>query len=138
MLASAPLGLLRLGAGTASVGIYANTQDGNGDDAPGALLASATGLNTGSTGDKDGTFGSPITLLPGVLYWVSLIGSAAATVRSLAIASRGTELGRVVGNTGVIAYLYVAGSGSTLPATAGAAPTAGSAVATPAIYLLEV
>lgn len=123
-------------AGTASVGLYANTTDASGNDSPGVLLTSATGLDTGTTGEKTGTFGSPITLLPGVLYWVSLIGSAAATVRSLAIASRGTELGRIVGNTTAITYLYAAGSGSTLPATAAATPTAGTGN-TPAVYLLE-
>jgi hypothetical protein len=122
-----------LSSGTASIGIYGNTVV-NGDDAPGELLASVTGLNTGTTGDKTGALS--YTLQAGTLYWVSLISSAAATVRALAVASRGAELGRTVNNTTVISYLYAAGSGSTLPETAPTALTAGTGVC-PAIYILE-
>lgn len=124
-------------AGTASAGLYANTVDASGNDAPGALLAGITGLDTGTTGDKTGTFSAPALLQPGTLYWVSVIGSAAATLRALAVGSRGTELGRTVNNTTAITYLYAAGSGSTLPATAAATPTAGTGN-TPAVYLVEV
>lgn len=136
-----PLTALRLSvttavAGTASMGIYSNTQDATGNDTPGALLASATGLDTGATGDKTGTLTGGFTLQPGVLYWVSLIGSAAATVRALAVGSVQTVLGRSVNNTAVISYLYAAGSGSTLPATAAATPTGGVG-SCPALYLVE-
>lgn len=121
-------------AGTASAGIYANTQDGSGNDTPGALLASATGLDTSATGDKTGAI--TYTLQPGVLYWVSLICSAAATLRALAVGSVQTVLGRTVNNTTVISYLYAAGTGSTLPDPASASLTAGTA-SVPAIYLVE-
>lgn len=120
-------------SGTASVGIYDNTKIG-GDDAPGALLASATGLNTGSTGNKDGALS--LTLNPGQIYWASLIASAAATLRSLAVGSVQTSLGRTPNNTTVISHLYAAGAGSTLPMTAPTTLTAGTGNC-PAIYLLE-
>jgi hypothetical protein len=121
-------------AGTASIGIYGNTKVG-GDDAPGSLLASVTGLDTGSTGDKTGSLS--FTLQAGTLYWASLIASAAATVRALAVASQSTALGRTVNNTTVTSYLYAAGTGSTLPATAPTTLTAAAGAAAPAIYLLE-
>lgn len=120
-------------SGTASVGIYGNTKIG-GNDAPGALLASATGLNTGSTGNKDGALS--LTLDPGQIYWASLICSAAATLRALAVGSVQTSLGRKSGSTAVIPYLYAAGSGSTLPMTAPTTLTDGTGNC-PAIYLLE-
>lgn len=123
-------------AGSASVGVYANTTNASGDDTPGSLLSSATGLDTGSTGDKTGTFAAPVLLEPGTLYWVSLIGSADATLRALPVESMQTVLGRTVGNTTAITYLLVAGSGSTLPSTAEGTPSNGTGN-TPAVYLIE-
>lgn len=123
-------------AGTASVGIYANTQDGNGDDAPGALLASATGLNTGSTGNKDGTFSAPLLLEPGVLYWACVIGSATATVRAVPLGSMQSALGRTPSANTSTTCLYANGSGSTMPAAAPAIAGVSNA-AIVAIYLLE-
>ncbi|MEJ5199913.1 MAG: hypothetical protein WHX53_13400 [Anaerolineae bacterium] len=120
--------------GTASIGIYGNTVV-SGDDAPGTLLASVTGLDTGTTGGKTGTLN--YTLQAGTLYWASMIASAAATIRALAVASRGAELGRTANNTTVTSYLYAAGSGSTLPTTAPTTLTAAAGAVTPAIYLLE-
>lgn len=120
-------------AGTASIGIYGNAVV-SGNDAPGSLLASVTGLNTGTTGDKTGTLS--YTLQPGQLYWASLIASAAATVRALAVGSVQVALGRTANNTTAISCLYAAGSGSTLPATAPTALTDGTG-SIPAIYLLE-
>jgi hypothetical protein len=120
-------------AGTASIGIYKNTQV-NGDDAPGSLLASVSNLDTGSTGDKTGTLS--YTLSAGTLYWASMIASAAVTVRALPSASLQSALGRSVNGTSVISYLHAAGSGSTLPSTAPTKLTT-AAGATPAIYLLE-
>lgn len=121
-------------AGTASIGIYDNTVVSD-SDAPGSLLASVTGLDTGTTGNK--TDSLSYTLSPGTLYWASLIASAAATVRALAVGSQQTALGRAVSTTTVVSYLYAAGSGSTLPSTAPTALTAASGLAVPAIYLLE-
>lgn len=120
-------------AGSASVGIYGNMVV-SGDDAPGSLLASATGLDTGTTGDKTGSLS--LTLQPGTIYWASLIGSAAATLRALAVGSVQTSLGRTANNTTVISYLFAAGTGSTIPATAPVSLTAGTG-SCPAIYLLE-
>jgi hypothetical protein len=123
-------------AGSASVGVYANTTDASGNDAPGALLASATGLDTGSTGNKDGAFAAPVLLEPGTLYWVSVIGSAAATLRALPVGAMQTVLGRTVGKTTAITGLYAAGSGSTMPATA-AATLSASTGSMFALYLIE-
>jgi hypothetical protein len=119
--------------GTAAIGLYGNTVVG-GNDAPGALLASVAGLNTGATGDKTGTLN--YTLQPSVLYWLGLIASAATTLRALAVGSVQTALGRTVGGTTAVSFLYAAGSGSTLPATAPTPLTAGTGPC-PAIYLLE-
>ena len=119
-------------AGTTAIGIYGNTQVA-GNDSPGSLLVSATGLDTGTTGDKTGTVS--YTLNPGTLYWASLIGSAAATLRALAVNSIQTSLGRTANNTTVVSHLFVAGSGSTLPdpASTSLADNTGSV---PAIYLV--
>lgn len=135
-LTSLRLSVTTASAGTAAIGIYDNTQDGSGNDTPGNLVASVTGLDTSATGDKTGTIAGGYILQPGVLYWVSLIGSAAATVRALAVGSVQTVLGRTVNNTTAISYLYVAGSGSTLPATASTSLTAGTG-SCPAVYLVE-
>lgn len=120
-------------AGAASVGIYANTQV-SGADAPGALLASASGLDTGTTGDKTGSLS--LLCRAGQIYWASVIASAAATVRALAVGSVRSDLGRTVNNTTLVSHLYVAGSGSTLPDPAPTSLTNGTG-STPAIYLVE-
>lgn len=136
-LVSLRLSVTTASAGTVSIGLYNNTQDGSGNDTPGNLVASVKGLDTSATGDKTGAIAAGgYTLQPGVLYWVSLIGSAAATLRALAVGSIQAVLGRTVGNTTVISYLYVAGSGSTLPATASTSLTAGTG-SCPAVYLVE-
>jgi len=120
-------------AGTASIGIYNNTVVG-GEDFPGSLLASVTGLDTGTTGDKTGSLS--YTLNAGTLYWACIIGSAAATLRGLGT-SQSTCLGRVSGGTTYVSYLYAAGSGSTLPPTAPASLGSAGGLVFPAIYLLE-
>jgi hypothetical protein len=123
-------------AGAANLGIYANTQSG-GNDVPGARIAQITAtLDTGTTGDKTGSFSSSVTLTAGTLYWVSAIGSAAATIRALAVASVQTALGRQVNNTGAITHLFASGSGSTLPDPAPSSLSDGTGVC-PAIYLVE-
>jgi hypothetical protein len=118
--------------GTASVGLYSN-RIVSGSDEPNQLLASATGLDTGTTGDKTGTVS--YTLQPGTLYWASVICAAAAVLRALAVGSVQPALGRTVNNTTMITHLYVAGSGSTLANPAPATFTAATGVA-PAIYLV--
>jgi len=119
-------------AGTAAIGIYDNTRV-SGNDSPGILLVSATGLDTGTTGDKTGAVS--YTLNPGTLYWASLIGLAAAMLRALAVGSIQTSLGRTANSTTVVSHLFVAGSGSTLPATASTSLTDGTG-SVPAIYLV--
>lgn len=121
-------------AGSASVGIYENT-DVSGNDAPGALLASATGLNVGTTGNKDGNLVLPDLCRPGIIYWASFICSSAATLRALAVASVQPSLGRANNSTNAVTYLYAAGSGSTLPNTAPASLTEGTG-SCPAIYMV--
>jgi hypothetical protein len=124
-------------SGAANLGIYGNTVV-SGDDAPGNLLASiASTLDTGSTGNKDGTITGGYTLLPGVLYWASLIGSAAATLRAMATTSIQAALGRIANSANGVSYLYASGSGSTLPDPAPTSLTEASGASTPAIYLLE-
>lgn len=120
-------------AGTASVGIYGNAQV-SGDDAPGSLLASATDLDTGATGNKTGELS--LTLASGTIYWASFIGSAAATLRALQVNSIQTSLGRTVSTTSIVSSLFAAGSGSTLPATAPTSLSNGAGNV-PAIYLIE-
>jgi hypothetical protein len=122
------------GTGTASIGIYSNTVV-SGDDTPGTLLASVTGLDTGTTGDKTGSLS--YTLQVGTLYWVCLIASGAPTIRGLAVASRGVDLGRVSNSTAAVSYLYASGSGSTLPSSISTPPSVASNQVTPSIYLLE-
>jgi hypothetical protein len=121
-------------AGAANLGIYNNTQV-NDDDAPGSLLAAiGATLDTGTTGNKDGTLS--FTLEPGVLYWASLISSSDATVRATAVNSIQTALGRASNGTAVVSYLYATGSGSTLPDPAPTSVTGVFGVC-PAIYLME-
>lgn len=123
-------------AGQANLGIYGNTVVA-GNDAPGARLAQiASLLDTGTTGDKTGSFAASLTLEPGTLYWASLICSANPSLRALAAASIQPALGRAVNGTAVISHLYVAGSGTTLP---NPAPTnlIEATTTLPAIYLIE-
>ena len=118
--------------GTASIGIYSNTQV-SGDDAPGDLLAGVTGLDTSTTGDKTGTLS--YALNPGTIYWACLITSANPAGRAVPTGAAQMSLGRQVNSTGAIAYLYAGGSGSTLPSTAPTSLTAGTGTI-PAIYLV--
>jgi hypothetical protein len=119
-------------SGAAAIGIYSNRVV-SGSDEPDQLLASVTGLDTGTTGDKTGTLS--YTLQVGTIYWASVICAAAAVLRALAVGSVQPALGRTVNNTTMITHLYAAGSGSTLASPAPATFTAGTGVA-PAIYLV--
>jgi hypothetical protein len=119
--------------GTASIGLYSN-RVASGSDEPDQLLASVTGLDTGTTGDKTGTVS--YTLRPGTLYWASVICSATPTLRALAVGSIQPALGRQVGGTAMVTHLFASGgSGSTL---ADPAPTSlpASSGSIPAIYLV--
>lgn len=120
-------------AGSASIGIYANADTADGDG-PGALLASVTGLNTGTTGFKSAALGTPLDLLPGVTYWAALISSAAATLNAV---TSGHVMHYGAGSTTATIGLFAAGSGSTLPDPAPTSLTNHSTVAsTPLFYYL--
>ena len=120
-------------AGTMSIGIYDNTILSN-SDTPNSLLVSVSGLDTGTTGDKTGSVS--YTLQPGVLYWISVIASSAATLRALPVGAVQAALGRTVNNTTAISYLFAVGSGSVLPAIAATSLSAGTG-SCPAIYMVE-
>lgn len=112
-------------------------------DAEGAKVAEASTADgriviTPAQGRIEMTIPAAATPLPvgSYRYWASLIASAAATLRALAIASHDTALGRVVNGAPVCSYLYAAGSGSTLPATAPTSLSNGTGPV-PAIYLIE-
>lgn len=116
-----------------SAGIYANTVSG-GFDVPGALLASASGLDTSTTGDKTGSVS--LTLVPGVVYWAATkVDSASVQLRNISISSRDSGLGRLQNQNVVLTALIVSGSGSTLADPAGS-PSSTTA-APPAVLLVE-
>jgi hypothetical protein len=122
----------------ANLGIYGNTVV-SGNDAPGNLLASiASTLDTGSTGDKDGTITGGYTLLPGVLYWASLLATAGGSLWLWSLGNgTQTALGRAANSNYVVSYLYVSASDPTLPDPAPTSLTEASGALAPAIYLLE-
>jgi hypothetical protein len=119
-------------AGAAAIGIYSNRVV-SGSDEPDQLLASVTGLDTGTTGDKTGTLS--YTLQVGTIYWASVICAAGPTLRAPAVGSVQPALGRAVNLTNLITHLYAPGSGSTLASPAPATLTSGTG-SPPAIYLL--
>lgn len=123
-------------AGSASIGIYGQYAPG-GDEGAGSLIASATGLNTGTTGDKSFGFANSVRLVTGRTYWAALICSATPTLRALAVGSVQMALGRAVNATGAITHLFAAGDGSTLPQDA-PYPLSEGTGSVPAIYLLEI
>lgn len=123
-----------LAAGAARIGIYKD----NGNNYPGSLVVEATAttqINTGSTGVKTATDGLPVTLEPG-LYWLAMVGNAASTIRSFAVASMIPVLGfastlAVTPSLGwSVAYTYAA-----LPATFTAGGAVITAVPIPAIFV---
>lgn len=120
-------------AGTVSIGIYSNAVTA-GNDAPGNLLAGTAALDTGTTGDKTGTIS--LTLLSGVLYWSAIICSGTPALRDLPAPARMATLGRSPGVIEAVSALFVAGTGSTLPATAPAVAEATLGLC-PAIYMVE-
>lgn len=124
-----------LAAGTATLGIYA--ADGAATyDYPGTLLAScaAGAINTGSTGTK--TAAVACVLEPGRKYFIAVIASAAATLRTVAVAAQANFLGFQDNAANSVGYYYNNGSGSALPSVA-AAPIVGANTVFPAIYIVE-
>lgn len=117
---------------TISFGIYSNLNLG-GDDLPGVLLASSIAQSSATTGDKTGV--AALVLTAGTLYWASVICSAAATLRALALGGIHSALGFTVGATTAVTHLFAAGAGSALPVTAPGVLTEG-VTAIPAVYLV--
>jgi hypothetical protein len=116
---------------TLSFGIYSNVAGA--DDAPGALLASVIGQSSAATGDKTGAVS--LVLTAGTLYWASVICSAGATLRAVAVGGVAPALGFTVGAVTAVTHLFAAGAGSTLPASAPGVLSDG-VTGIPAVYLL--
>jgi hypothetical protein len=80
-------------AGNARIALYAN-KEGNGSIYPGALIDGSADISTAVAGLK--TFSINRQLVPGRLYWLSHVMSAAITLRGLGVASmfpiRGVDL----------------------------------------------
>lgn len=134
-IASLGVSISTLAAGTSTLGIYA--ANGNASyDYPGTRLASTAqgAIDNGTTGTK--TAACSYILEPGVLYFIAMISSSAAAVRSVAIAGQANVLGWTDNSTTAISYYYNAGATNVLPPNA-AAPTVAAALAHPAIYLIE-
>ncbi len=105
-------------AGSASIGVYDTVTDATYGDVPQNLLASVTGLDTGTTGNKFGTVS--LILDPGKIYWASLICSAGPTVRVLPAAGLFSAFGAALGATTPITALFAFSTDSSLinPVTA--------------------
>lgn len=119
-------------AGTAELGIYANTVVAGSGDTPGALLAAATGLSVAATGVVTGAM--PFAFMPGELYWIAITTAAAIAVYHIPAWFLQDSLGADAGMS-AITSLFLAGTG-VLPNPVGlVSVSAGNA---PAIALLEV
>lgn len=119
-------------AGTGDLGIYANSA-GASTDVPGLLLTQLSStLNMGTTGTKFGAVS--ITLSPNTIYWAALVSSSAAGVQCLAVGGVGCAMGFTPDATSARTHVYQAGSGSTLPYTAGSVAY-GTGVC-PIVYLM--
>ena len=118
---------------TVSVGIYANVII-SGNDKPGVLLASASALDSTTTGLKTGVIA--IVLKAGQIYWASSIASHNTALYSINSTVDGIAfLGTSTAGTKDTGY-YETGAGSTLAATANTVQTVFTSYQ-PAIYLRE-
>lgn len=102
---------------TTSVGIYSNTYNSTNGDRPSTLLASSNAINTDTTGFKNYTLGTPITLNPNTLYWLAIASSGAPTLSAI-FPSDAIPIGIYAGSTTHITGLTGPTTGSTLPTTA--------------------
>jgi hypothetical protein len=122
-------------AATFRLGVYAN--DGSAQyDGPGTLLSSGS-IATSSTGTKLVTVNQ--YLAQGERYWVALASSASVTVRAVAVAGQGADLGFLDNaTTGVGAFSQASGATGALPSPATAYASLGNETASlVAIYLNE-
>lgn len=117
-------------AGQARLGIY----EDNGNMYPGARVLDAGTVDSGSAGVKAITINQ--TLQGGKLYWLVIVGNAAPTIRTFAVASMlpllgfDNTLGTAPGLFYSVAYTYAA-----LPATFPTGAAVGTAVPIPAIFV---
>lgn len=121
-------------AGTAEIGIYNNIQTSAGDN-PGTLLASVTGLDISTVGDKTGSVS--MTLYPGQVYWAGMIATGAINVRAVPYTGSPMMLGYVPNTNNSVTYLYKDAVGTSLPATAPTDFSFAQATATHALYLIS-
>lgn len=120
--------------GTISMGIYDNIKLANGNDNPGNLLGSVTGLNSSGNQNRDGPIA--FTFQPNTLYWLTLMPTAAPTLRAVAVASVQSGLGRVVRTNNGVTHLYRDYTVFGLPTLAPTDFLSGTGNI-PAIYLVE-
>lgn len=124
-------------AGTATVGVYA--ADGAvGNDVPGTKIASCANgaINTGTVGTKMAALAAAVTLEAGVLYFISVICTAAVVLRTIPLAGQENVLGFTDNSANAVSGFWAAGATNVLPDVAPAV-TANVNVAIPALYLLE-
>ncbi len=99
--------------GTGQIGIYTSN-----NYRPSTLITeSVVSIDTGTTGVKSGTIS--VNLNAGQLYWLALINSGGATIRAVAVGGVQPILGIATGGTAWNTHYFQAGSGGTLPTTAG-------------------
>lgn len=120
--------------GTISMGIYDNIKLANGNDNPGNLLASVSGLNSSGNQNRDGPL--TFTFQPNTLYWLALTPTGAPTLRAVTVASVQGSLGRVVSTNNGVTHLYKDYTVFTLPAIGPTDLLSGTGNI-PAIYLVE-
>jgi hypothetical protein len=113
---------------TFSVGIYLDNGNagGAGNQPTGSPILSVSGLSGAATGVIQGTVGQSYTLLPGIIYWLSIIPSAGIAFNAVPTGGL-IPLGLGAGVTGLSYYL--AGTGSTL-----IAPVSGTFTAVTVTY----
>jgi hypothetical protein len=124
-----------IASSTFSVGIYGDNGGSGGNQPSGSLLASSSSLSGAATGYIFGSLSSAFTLQPNTIYWLSVICSAAITVRC--IVSAVNVLGYNASGNIFIQYLYLAGSGSTLltPISGSLTATASAPAGQPLIFM---
>lgn len=120
--------------GNINLGIYNNIKLANGNDNPGNLIASVTGLNSSGNQNRDGAIN--FTFQPDTLYWLALMPSSAPTLRAVSVASIPSGLGRVVSTNNGVTHLYKDYTTFGLPSL-GPSDLLNGTGSIPAIYLVE-
>lgn len=119
------------------MGIYTNTSDSN--VYPDQLVANSdTGsISSAAAAVLSYTYGTPIALTPGELYWAVFVSSGSVTVRALNLASGQCLLGYnpALGANGAYQYLRATLSYGSLPSTFPGSPTLVANTVVPLIAL---